>query len=229
MKTLLNTFAMLVIVLLAVPAYASGGGRVKGTFKFYNRLIHYCPSITESRNCSGSNYNENAHNSYLPVSDMEFDMRVNGVKVATFSTDVSGDYDFNWYYPYSGTPTSAVIEGFMKHKDGRFQVLKQDGSTHRIYTTFSAYYDYVNGGEATGYAQNLGTRYWGTIPRLITYGAAWRTWYYAFKYAGSLLNDFDGLELWVGASSGSGSYSENNFRITIPAWCYAAARMTLRA
>jgi len=79
------------ICLWSVSAAADGGGVVKGTLKYHNALLHFCPSISESRNCSGSNYNENAHDVKLPISDMKIIMRINGVKVGESTTDANGN------------------------------------------------------------------------------------------------------------------------------------------
>jgi len=56
------------------------------------------------------------------------------------------------------------------------------------------------------------------------YHAAWRTWYYAFKYSGLLLNHFyddsnpsnDQLSIRAGTTAGVASYNPNNHTISIP-------------
>lgn len=215
--TIAALFALVVTSLFTSSAFAAGGGTVKGTLKFHNALIHYCPNISLGRNCTGSNYNENAWDTQLPISQMKVSMKVNGVTVGSGSTDVNGNYQFNWTYPHTGSPTNAQLEAFLEHKDGRFQVLKEDGSDYRIYANFTAYYDWIGSPlNPPGVIQNLGTWSWGSSgtpnPRLQMYHAAWRTWYYAFSYAGSLLNGFNTMEIWTGATSGGSFYDINNHR-----------------
>lgn len=229
-KSTITTFSVVLLLLLfATTAHALiGGGRVQGVLKFHNKLSNYCSNITEGLNCTGSNYNENAHDVKLPLSDMKIMMKVNGVLAAEGSTDINGNYDLAWTYPYSSVPLSAEIESYLEHKDGRFRVYSTGATNYRIYGSFTPTLDWTGSPQnGTGAIQNLGTWNWGssTTPndRLNLYSAAWRTWYYAFKYSGVLLNNFGNGTLQkphlkiVANSSGSTTsfYTSSTHTVTI--------------
>lgn len=200
---IVTTSFLLSLLFLSNSAFAAGGGTIKGVLKFHNKLGHFCSNITDGIDCTGSKYNEAAYDTSLPLSDVIIQVRVNGALAGSGATDINGNYQVNWTYAGSGTPTNAQVESFLKHKDSTFQVFSSGGASYRIYGNFTASYDWTQEpGNATGTIQNLGTWNWGssTTPnqKVNAYSAAWRTWYYAFKYSAVLVADFGTLAIYAG-------------------------------
>lgn len=213
MKTLATVCVLAAAVLLSTsvlsrPAFAYGSGTVTGTLYYYNNLGQYCPS--SGRSCTGSNYNQAEFGSNLPFRDMAVALLVNGVAAGVGTTNSSGSFTINWYYPLSGTPTSATLEFYGRHKDGHFQIMDPDGTSHRFYW---------NGTVTYGGTANWGSQTWGSSGAANAfanaYAAAWRTWYYAFAYSTLLVAYLNDLEIWVNTSTGNTFFTPSGFHIEI--------------
>jgi hypothetical protein len=122
------------LMLMSSSAWAVVTGTATGTFKYHNKLAGYAH---QTMNTTGMKYDFTQYDHQIPLRDIKVYVRDSaGNPLGVGSTNYNGTFSVAWRAP--SAPGNIRVTFHLEHKNGRFKLLRADGTTFSAFTPWKA-------------------------------------------------------------------------------------------